>query len=583
MLLHTPKSVFWLAMVAVMLSGCLWRIPGTTMGWRIVSESKNRLPMSLSAVLSDWQDHADKEQDDDNEDEENGNGISQGIITACVIPSRTVTASDKVGLVQTLLLGGGDTKEDTDSDDSDTDQVTISTNSKAVVLSNGIALGLCGSSSLEEVVQATVACQGCIIYYPSVTDLKQGEGLLDWLAPAMEQWLAYYRNSNSNTDNNNNNNNNKGCLVVVCDDSLGISTTQSLLETAAKPILEAFPDQYPIRSLQDVFGSVHYVTANQVVSTLSSSSSAIQTTPEQVMAHIKKTSSSVIQDGNLLQPSTWERKINTAPMELAAARTLTRIRNDIVTDALQMMQRATHDNTVLVPDFGKLCDATMQHAQEQFHTQATASDNNNNKKRLLTSTFVGQELTNSIRTNLALAWMDVLEQQLVLLQDATFATFRQALGKLRLGATLARDMDDTIARTMQTFVKDVAKLVPTTATGVGGGGGIWKSRTKDVTIVMTRRLQEFCHDRLEAAQASGQFKPVPRKGITIGLHWLLPKPFGNDFRQEPWLQHATDHMVYVPQRNSKITDVPPEAIVKTGDWRDQIVPSPAGRDMVFMQ
>jgi hypothetical protein len=86
--------------------------------------------------------------------------------------------------------------------------------------------------------------------------------------------------------------------------------------------------------------------------------------------------------------------------------------------------------------------------------------------------------------------------------------------------------------------------------------------------------------RLLSARAGGQFKPLPRKGVTVGFHWLLPKPFGNDFRQEPWMVHATDNMVYVPK--DKITDISAEEVL-AGDWRDKVVPSPVGNDMLYMQ
>ena len=57
-------------------------------------------------------------------------------------------------------------------------------------------------------------------------------------------------------------------------------------------------------------------------------------------------------------------------------------------------------------------------------------------------------------------------------------------------------------------------------------------------------------------------------------------PFGNDFRQEPWMVHATDNLVYVPP--DKITDVSPEEVA-AGDWRNKIVPSPSGNEMLYMQ
>ena len=104
--------------------------------------------------------------------------------------------------------------------------------------------------------------------------------------------------------------------------------------------------------------------------------------------------------------------------------------------------------------------------------------------------------------------------------------------------------------------------------------------TADAKAIFKNRLHEFCSERLLAARAGGQFKPVPKKGVTIGMHWLLPKPFGNDYRQEPWMVQATDNLVYIP--SDKITDVNPEDVA-SGDWRSKIVPSPTGNEMVYMQ
>ena len=40
------------------------------------------------------------------------------------------------------------------------------------------------------------------------------------------------------------------------------------------------------------------------------------------------------------------------------------------------------------------------------------------------------------------------------------------------------------------------------------------------------------------------------------MHWLLPKPFSNeDFRQEPWMVHATNNMVHVSE--DKIMNIAP--------------------------
>jgi hypothetical protein len=513
----------------------------------VVSESRNRLPMSLSTVIGDLE----------------AEGMSE-VSTACVIPSRTVTAAEKQSLFQTLV--GGDTP------------IT----SKAVGMSNGLALCLClcldgkngngngirsqsQSLSLEEVVQSAVACQGTVVFVPSTTDLLQGEGLWELLAPAMERWLAARDHGDTHG---------KGCLVVVCDEQVGTKRTRTLLEASAAPILETFWEKYNLQSLEDVFGSVHYVMADQVVNTLVA---AVQTTPDRVMTQVKKVVEGAFFAAAPSSSSSpfWERKIATTPLEWAAARTLTGAQRRAVANAMAVINSATAANTVLVSDFGALCDATLKSAQQQF------LDSADDYSPKLLGTAVGKQLASNVGAQLSSEWMDLFEKQLVLLQEASFATFRQNLGKLRLGATLGHDMESMVAETVKTFGKMVLRLIPST---MGGGTMmLWKGRASDAKLALARRLKEFAKDKLEAAEASGQFKPIPRKGVTIGMHWLLPKPFGNDFRQEPWMQHATDSLVYVPQRTTKVTEVPPENVLKTGDWRDQIVPSPAGRDMVFMQ
>jgi hypothetical protein len=100
------------------------------------------------------------------------------------------------------------------------------------------------------------------------------------------------------------------------------------------------------------------------------------------------------------------------------------------------------------------------------------------------------------------------------------------------------------------------------------------------TFKLKRELKEYVALRLQTARADGKFRPVPRKGVTMGLHWLLPKPFGNDYRLEPWEVHAKDDLIYVPK--DKITDVRKEDVL-TGDWRDSIVPCPTANEMMYLK
>lgn len=80
--------------------------------------------------------------------------------------------------------------------------------------------------------------------------------------------------------------------------------------------------------------------------------------------------------------------------------------------------------------------------------------------------------------------------------------------------------------------------------------GSWMSNADQITS-LRNQLAEHNAERLKAARASGQFKPVPRKGVTVGFHRLLPKPFGNDYRQGPHATHTADDLVTLPSTASR--------------------------------
>mmetsp|Transcript_17475 Transcript_17475/g.22680 ORF Transcript_17475/g.22680 Transcript_17475/m.22680 type:complete len:151 (-) Transcript_17475:24-476(-) len=147
--------------------------------------------------------------------------------------------------------------------------------------------------------------------------------------------------------------------------------------------------------------------------------------------------------------------------------------------------------------------------------------------------------------------------------------FKTGLSKLLIGPNLANDMQTVATNTIQSFTKAANKLKSDN-----------KADVSPSVQMFGRTIQELVDTRLLNARASGKFKPLPRKGVTVGFHWLLPKPFGNDYRQEPWNVHASSDLVHVP--SPLMSDVNPSS-VQTGDWRTNIVPSPVGNDLVYMQ
>jgi hypothetical protein len=249
-----------------------------------------------------------------------------------------------------------------------------------------------------------------------------------------------------------------------------------------------------------------------------------------------------------------------SPANLAAARNLGPLARRILADLTKNVETACEQG--LVPNFGELCDAAFQRADVDTSASSGASSS------------VGQRIRQNLKSDLDAALSDLFAEQLQTLQLSHFEEFKRDLSKLLVSPTLRNDMETKARQSIAAFGKAAQKLVPKKKVT----SDLWKiAPTKSA---YAQQLHEYVQNRIQAAQASGKFRPLPRKGVTVGLHWLLPKPFGNDFRQEPWMVHATDNMVYIPR--DKITDVNPEDVA-TGDWRDKIVPSPAGNDMLYMQ
>ena len=63
------------------------------------------------------------------------------------------------------------------------------------------------------------------------------------------------------------------------------------------------------------------------------------------------------------------------------------------------------------------------------------------------------------------------------------------------------------------------------------------------------------------------------------MHWLLPKPFSNDYRQEPRLAHAAEDLVYAPVNGVTIVG---GKKIRREDWRRGVVPARSGFEMMYM-
>ena len=116
---------------------------------------------------------------------------------------------------------------------------------------------------------------------------------------------------------------------------------------------------------------------------------------------------------------------------------------------------------------------------------------------------------------------DAYEAQVDGLGEAAFASFRGKLNKLRISLNLPSEMKEVPESSIKEFASAVKKLTSL---------GSWALNADQISSVRGR-FAEHNVKWLKAARL-GQFKPVPRKGVTVGMHWMLLEPVENDYWQD---------------------------------------------------
>jgi hypothetical protein len=504
-------------MTGIQRLACALSILSVVSATTLISESDARLPMSLSSVITDLE----------------AEGVTH-VSTVCFLTSRGVTPVKRAGLMKSLFgleedpsLTAFGTKQEEDDID-------------------GLAIAYPDPNApATEVASTVMACGGTVVYVPSPIDLARGEGLFDGLAPAMERLLAQSSNR-------------KSSLVVVVTDGTDVATARSQLETAASSILPSLvhPPGKRATLLEDVFDMVQYVTPppdQTLEDFLTELECACE--PSEALSSIASTVDLVSLVTSAAASAMSSSSLKSSK-DLAAARQLGPAARSALDRALMAVDEVIAQKK-LVTNFGELTDAVVAQAMNELDD--------------IKGSGIAKQIRSNLQDDLYAELGDVLEQQLKELKLASFEDFRRNLSQLKVSPTLATDMDEVMTKSIAAFAKASQNMLSSKAKS-------WSAAHSKTEF--SRMLKEYCAERLLAARASGAYRPPPRKGVTVGFHWLLPKPFGNDYRQEPWMVHAMDNLVYVPK--DKVTDVSPEE-VKAGDWRRKIVPSPASRDMVFMQ
>lgn len=450
-----------------------------------------------------------------------------------------------------------------------------------------IACPQCSGSgaTASEVSSTVVACGGTVVYVADMVDLGRGEGLFDYLGPAVERLLAFRAMSEEGEDGIVQR---PSTLIVVFNGAKNASemaAAKKQWESAASQMLSAIIQPRSgskATKLEDVFDRIEYLSSSEkdvdmhlcpAGGRVSSPKSPSSREPAEVASGV----SNVINAGLVENLGAMVEMVSTVPVkqacprltnpvDLAAARLLGPLASKALTECLEAVHSATgKDGNVLVPEFGALSSAAINRALDSFDDISARFKKSPIAKRIRAD----------LQENLYSETGDIYEVQVAALKDAAFAGFRAKLNKLRISPNLPNQMAEAAESSLKEFSTAVKKLRVPWAKWHGS----WMTNADQISSLRTQ-FSEHNADRLKAAKASGQFKPVPRKGVTVGMHWLLPKPFGNDYRQEPHLTRSADDLVYAPVDG--LTDVSGSEI-RSGDWRRGVVPAPSGAEMLYLK
>ena len=454
---------------------------------------------------------------------------------------------------------------------------------------SGVAIA-CPSkeATVSEVCSTVVACGGTVVYVADDVDLSRGEGLFDSFAPAIERLLVSRAMAE---DEGTLVKNRPSTLIVVFSEATNdreVAEQKKLFEMNASKMLNTIIQSGKrATKLEDVFERIEYLSCNEkdvdmhlcpAGGTVSHPSSPSARDPSEVAGSV----SDVIAAGlveNLgpmveMAAKVPVKQANTrlsSPVDLAAARLLGPVAKKALEDCLSTVCANTgRDGSTVVPEFGALADAAIHRALSAYDSVAYGKDKAGRFKK----SPIAKRIRTDLQENLFTELSDIYEKQVSSLQLAAFEGFKAKLSKLRITPNLAYEMNEAAQSSLKEFTTAAKKL---RARAALPSQSRWTSLNDQISDVRTK-LIDYNADRLKAAKASGQFRPVPRKGVTLGFHWLLPKPFGNDFRQEPW--NTVEDLVYVPKDG--ITDVS-RGEIKTGDWRKGVVPAASGSEMMYLK
>lgn len=569
------------------------------------TSSSSRPPFCLSSIINDLEAEAHGHTSDADD-----NDGCVGIATATLLCSRAVSAERRVSLLKEIMTCGlseedaATTLEDaTDNDD------TLSISSIGRVV-NGVGVAVAAADTPSEAMSTVMACGGnTIIFLCSHTDLTRGasEGLFHTLAPAMEATMKKQRqqrqlllsSSTSSSSTSTPEEEQPSTLIVLLPNDT-TSTKIDLQEKFEKEIATILPNLAQLTAsptasttattvgLHGIFQNVVYLReaespAEKILELLCSPSSTLQRDPTVATSAVAAVAKATFTLDSLFPTSVTSASPDISSSDLATIRTLlpvqraawetglAAVKTRAATAAAADSTRTLEEQPQLISNYGQLCDAALKSALDSFDSSASSITTSS-----VASNTIVKRLRNELQESLLSEYEVIYEQQVKELKVAMFEKFRRDLSKIKVSANLVNSLQEVMVESAKEFTSLLKKMQLSKSSSSSSS---WSSLGNAAREDFKKRMKEYCFDRLQAAKASGAFRPIPRKGFTIGLHWLLPKPFGGDNRFQPMTEREyRRNFVYHPNR-AEVT--PDEVLDESGSWRNKVAPNPAGSDMIY--
>jgi len=497
----------------------------------ILSSYSSPLPISISSVLDDLE----------------ADGVTN-IDYLSVLNSRSITNSYRSSILLSLL-------------NIQTNEALGENNALGVKLEEEglVIVNLSTNASIFETSETVKACNGFILFLVSNEDLQREEGLFYSLAPTVELYLM--------------NNRKPRALVVLLDGIDDIEKSKCLFESMAGRMLASIVQPSTARTsiLSNIFSHVVYLSTQEENLKDTLLNVGLFKCP-------LNTHTGVVSAVWKSQQQTKLTLKNHPPRDVAAARMLRPVSQQGLQSCLQVIRQAVYSRNEnfestdeskikLVPDFGALC------------TMAYKKSLNTLDAYIVTKSFGNCAITKTIRYNFIQSLQHELslfyEKQLSLLQSFCYDQYVSGICQLRLSPNLHSDMECFSKDILRNYIAH-ARTLNSSILGFSNS-----ALTSALYYQLRQKIYDYKKIRLEKAIVDGKYQPVPRRGVNIGFHCFLPKPFGNDYRQEPWNVYTKDNMIYVPK--DKLTDINEESVLK-GDWIQKgIVPCPSANDMIYMK